>query len=61
MAKRRFAHDGKEWDMTPHVKWGNSAPKCLRVYFAVDRDQKRLIVGHCGDHLDTYGTRRRKQ
>jgi hypothetical protein len=61
MAKRRFVHDGKEWDMTPHVKWGNSAPKCLRVYFAVDRDQKRLIVGHCGDHLDTYGTRRRKQ
>ncbi len=61
MAKRRFVHDGKEWDMTPHVKWGTTAPKCLRIHFAVDRDAKRVIVGHCGDHLDTYGTRRRKQ
>ena len=61
MAKRRFVYEGKEWDMTPHVKWGNTPPKCLRIHFAVDRDRKRLIVGHCGDHLDTYGTRRRKQ
>jgi hypothetical protein len=59
MAKRRLMHEGVELDITPHVKWGNTAPRLLRVHFCVDRDRKRLIIGHCGDHLDTYGTRRR--
>lgn len=59
MAKRRLMHEGLELDITPHVKWGNTAPRLLRVHFWVDRDRKRLIIGHCGDHLDTYGTRRR--
>ena len=59
MAKRRLMHEGVELDITPHVKWGNTAPRLLRVHFCVDRDLKRLIIGHSGDHLDTYGTRRR--
>ncbi len=59
MAKRKLTHEGRELDITPHVKWGNTAPRLLRVHFYVDRDRKRLIIGHCGDHLDTYGTRRR--
>lgn len=59
MAKRRFVHNGQELDMTPHVKWGNKAPRLLRVHFCVDPDTKQLVVGHCGDHLDTVGTRRR--
>ena len=45
---------------TPHVKWGNEPPRLLRIHFFVDREQKSLVIGHCGDHLDTYGTRRRK-
>lgn len=60
MAQRQMVYDGREIDITPHVKWGDTAPRLLRVHFWVDRDQKRLVVGHCGDHLDTYGTRRRK-
>ena len=59
MAKRRVMYEGLELDITPHVKWGNTPPRLLRVHFCVDRDRKRLIIGHCGDHLDTYGTRRR--
>lgn len=59
MAKRRFVHNGQDLDMTPHVKWGNKAPRLLRIYFCVDPTTKQLVVGHCGDHLDTVGTRRR--
>lgn len=59
MALRRMTHDGQEIDITPHVKWGNKPPKCLRVHFFVDRQRGRLVIGHCGDHLDTYGTDRR--
>jgi hypothetical protein len=61
MAKRRIVYSGSVLDITPHVKWGNVAPRLLRVHFSVDRDHRRIIIGHCGDHLDTYGTRRTKR
>ena len=48
--------DGRTWDVSPHVKWGSD----FRVHFALDGDGKRVVVGHCGDHLDTAGTRRRR-
>ena len=41
------------------MKWGNRAPKLLRVQFYVDRQKGTLVIGYCGDHPDTYGTRRR--
>ena len=59
MALRKIVHNGKERDITPHVKLGNKA-RLLRVHFCVDQDEKQIIIGHCGDHLDTYGTRRRR-
>ena len=60
MAKRRLVYEGRKIDMTPHVKWGNTAPQLLRVHFWVDRKRNRIVIGHCGDHLDTYGTRRQR-
>ena len=60
MALRRIGYRGQQVDITPHVKWGNKPPKCLRVHFWVDRDGTQLVIGHCGDHLNTYGTHRRK-
>jgi hypothetical protein len=54
MRLRRDSFEGKEIDITPHVKSGPT----FRVYFAVDAVQQRIIIGHCGDHLDTAGTRR---
>jgi len=63
MAKRRLVYEGREIDITPHVKWGNTAPQLLRVHFWVDRvdgTPKRIVIGHCGDHLDTYRTKRRQ-
>jgi hypothetical protein len=60
MAEWRLVYEGREIDITPHVKWGDTAPRLLRVHFWVDRNRKRIVVGHCGDHLDTYGTRRRR-
>lgn len=61
--QRTLTYDGRKLDITPHVKWDNRT-QFLRVHFCVDHrgsDKKPVIViGHCGDHLDTYGTRRRK-
>jgi hypothetical protein len=56
---RRVTLDRKEWDISAHIKAGKH-PGWLRIHFAIDRDGKRIIIGHCGDHLETAGTRRRK-
>jgi len=58
-ALRKTILDGETYDITPHVKWGTHPPKLLRVHFAVDHKRKRLVIGHCGDHLKTAGTKRR--
>jgi hypothetical protein len=55
---RQFSFEGRDWDMSPHVKAGKH-PNWLRVHFALDQAAERVLVGHCGDHLDTAGTRRR--
>lgn len=53
---RKAEFEGRTWDVSPHIKWGTD----FRVHFALDRAGKRVVVGHCGDHLDTAGTRRRR-
>ncbi len=60
MALRQVSLDGDVFDITPHVKIGNRDPKLLRVHFDIDRKRKRIVVGHCGGHLTTAGSRRRR-
>lgn len=60
MKLRQDTYDGVSIDITAHVKYGdNRPPKLLRVYYYPHHSEKVLVVGHCGDHLDTAGTRRR--
>jgi hypothetical protein len=59
MALRRIAHGGEEIDITMHIKYGNKKPKMLRLHFAIKREAKKLIVGHFGDHIENYSTRKR--
>ncbi len=47
---------GKQLDISAHVKFGVRPPRLLRVHYAFDSGA--IIVGHCGDHLPTAGTRR---
>jgi hypothetical protein len=57
MKLRNFVHEGAEYKMTPHIKFGTKNPKMIRAHFAIDNKNKRLIVGHFGDHLDNATTR----
>lgn len=60
MKLKQDTYDGLPIDITAHVKCGdNRPPKLRRVYYYLHHDEKVLVVGHCGDHLDTAGTRRR--
>lgn len=60
MRQRRVTVDGVEFDFSAHLKVGNKAKDALRIHFAIDDDNKRVLVWHCGEHLDTAGTRRKK-
>lgn len=60
MRQRRITVDGKEYDFSAHLKVGNKAKDALRIHFAVDEEKKRILVWHCGEHLDTAGTRRKR-
>ena len=59
MALRKDSWKGQEIDITPHVK-AEKRGKSFRVYYCPDQSRKLIVVGSCGDHLDTSGTRRRK-
>lgn len=55
-AMRRDVYKGEEIDVSPHVKHGTSPGNVLRVHYYVHLKDKMLVVGHCGDHLDTIRT-----
>ncbi len=57
MDKRKILHGGQEFDITPHVKYGNAEPKLLRIYFAFDEDTKKIVVGHIGKHIPNATTK----
>ena len=59
MALRRKEYDGKTIEIIPHTKC-DSKGKHLRIHFYIDSQRKLLVIGHCGDHLETPGTKRRK-
>jgi hypothetical protein len=55
-AMRKDLYKGVEIDVSPHLKHGNSPGNILRVHYYVHPQDKILVVGHCGDHLDTVRT-----
>ena len=60
MRLRKRTYSGEEVEIIPHLKLDTKGQN-LRIHFYVDSDRKLIVIGHCGDHLDTPGTRRRKE
>lgn len=56
---RELSYDGHTIDIAPHVK-GKSGKRNapLRVHFAIDRKTRKIVIGHCGEHMETAGTRK---
>lgn len=57
MALRKRNYKGREVDISPHVGFGNKPPRLLRIYFYADHGDQKIVVGHCGDHLDNFTTK----
>jgi hypothetical protein len=51
---RTFENGGRRWEMLRHLKIGTkpSDAKTLRIHFDWDAPSGRVVVGHCGRHLD---------
>lgn len=51
---RTFVYDTEPVEMLRHVKFGNSegTATCLRIHFHWDGKNRKLVIGHCGRHLD---------
>ncbi len=55
---RNCRWEGREYQADAHVKGRN--PKVgFRLYYAWDKDRRRIVIGHVGSHLRTYGTARK--
>lgn len=52
--RRTFEYKGREVTMEKHLKLGNkdSISETLRVHFEWLNDEKIIVIGHCGKHLD---------
>lgn len=58
MRLRKLIHNGKEFDISPHVKHGNQEPKLVRVHFAFDEERKKIVIGHIGRHIPNYTSKK---
>ena len=56
-------YNGHEINIEAHIKNGvkESDPRFVRIYFAHDPTvSDKVIIGHCGKHLDNYTTQKVK-
>lgn len=51
--ERTFAFKGKTYLMWRHLKIGakDAAEESIRVYFDWIADERKILIGHCGEHL----------
>lgn len=60
MKQRTHRYGDEDVLMLSHIKGRSKDPKrAFRVYYYADHERNVIVIGHCGGHLDTDGTRRR--
>lgn len=48
----RRSYNGKTIMLGPHIAFGARTPRtCLRIYFYIDEEARKFVVGHVGNHL----------
>jgi hypothetical protein len=60
MASRKRIYQGEEVDVMARTKL-TVKNQYLRINYYPDKVRKLLVIGHCGDHDETAGSRRRKE
>lgn len=57
--QRSFLYNGCYEDFTPHIKYNRNGVY-LRLHFYIDNKEKKIVIGHYGEHLDNAKTRKIK-
>lgn len=57
---RKISHNGKNYEIWPHIKKGNEGNKMIRIHFDFDNDENKIVIGYVGLHMDNSSTRARK-
>lgn len=60
MKLRELHYNGKVYDITPHLKWGTKGQKLIRIYFSFILDERKILIGWAGGHMDNSSTRKLK-
>lgn len=53
---RRREYNGREIDISPHLKGRQPKVDPFRLHFFIDREGRRIVIGHAGAHLETVRT-----
>ena len=53
---RRIVYRGKTLDLEAHLKLGVTPQDSIRIYFTVDRELKKIVIGYCGPHPKNLST-----
>ena len=56
MKQRAVEYHGKTYDISLHIKDGDRKRGHLHIHFFSDSDERMVVIGHCGNHMDTDGT-----
>lgn len=55
MEIRNREYNGMTYNIAPHLKYADKSN--LRLHFQIIDDEKKILIGHFGAHLETAGTR----
>jgi len=53
---RQRQYDGKHINISPHIVYGTKEPDLLRIHYYQDNKNKKIVIGHCGQHLQNAST-----
>jgi hypothetical protein len=56
MRLRRIVHEGKEYNIEPHIKYGSREPKIMRIYYDFEPATRRVLIGYIGPHMKNYSS-----
>jgi len=56
MRLRRIVHEGTEYNIEPHIKYGNRDPKIMRIYYDFEQATRRVLIGYIGPHMKNYSS-----
>lgn len=55
--RTRF-YNGEEVECLAHIGFGNKPDNLLRIHFYVDNESEKIVIGHCGEHLENATSRK---